>query len=264
MPVGPVINPFPPTSSFFPIIMKANLAKCLALMAVLTTAGHAATIIWGSEFGANLFNSHGAVLDGSYIYELGAFDSMFTPNAQNTASWYAHWNTFDKTNYSTDYGGFTSSATMDRFYGTSNGTGVKMTTTTTSFAGLDAYVWIRSVDQPVVGSEVLLARPAADWKFPELTPQPPVTSPQDNNCCDETTPLRWSVSNLSVSSLAPVYGYQGPDGGGRQGNGEASVPVVSGGSYAQTASFVPEPCSSMMILVLGMLALLDRRRSWIG
>ncbi|MEI6654339.1 MAG: hypothetical protein WCP45_06190 [Verrucomicrobiota bacterium] len=244
--------------------MKANLAKCLALMAALTTAGHAATVIWGSEFGANLFNSQGAVLDGSYIYELGAFDSTFTPSAQNTAYWYAHWNTFDSTTYSTDYGGFTSSATMDRYNGTSNGNGVKMTGATSGFAGLDAYLWIRSVDQPVAGSEVLLARPAADWKFPELTPQPPVTSPQDNNCCDENTPLRWSVSNLSGSSLAPVYGYQSPDAGERQGYGGANVPEVSGGSYGQTSSFtvVPEPCSSVMMLVLGALALLDRRRLW--
>ena len=71
--------------------MKANLAKCVAVMAVLSVTGHATTIIWGSEVFSDLLDSKGAIMGDTYIFELGAFKPGFTPNLSNKEQWAANW-----------------------------------------------------------------------------------------------------------------------------------------------------------------------------
>jgi hypothetical protein len=218
-------------------------------MAVLTASGQAATIIWGSEVYSDLLDSKGTVMDSTFSFELGAFDNGFTPTLGNLGSWSAHWNVFDGAifNEADDY--FTSKADL-----LANGTSTSPETllrTITSFAGRPAYLWIRNAEVPVEGTEVLLTR-ASNWTF--LT-----SPPSDANCCDEALPLQWSVSDLAKTEV-PVYGYQKTSGGDRQGTGIITYTGdYPSGAYLQSAS-VPEPGGSVLVLVLGLLAVHDRRR----
>ena len=72
------------------------------------------------------------------------------------------------------------------------------------------------------------------------------------------------MSDLGASDV-PLYGYQNNTYTNPVGTGDVYSP--GGGfssTYLQTATYIPEPCSSVMMLMLGAMALLGRRRSWIG
>jgi len=229
--------------------MKPNPSKIIAVIAALTTAGHAQTINWGSDVMSNLLDSKGATMGDTFVFELGAFNSGFVPSQDNLASWFGNWHAFDTAAYAPEMGYFTASVDMQ-----ANGTSSPTATVpaTPSFANLNAYLWVRNSNvADSASSEWLLVRDTS-WVFP--VPR----------CCDPTLPLEWSVSDLTPSDV-PVYGYQKTPDGSRVGTGDVTyTPSYPTGSYLQTGSFsaVPEPCSAVMVLVLGVLGLTDRRRSW--
>ncbi len=72
-----------------------GLGVALLLLFVATTPAKASTLFWGSRFNDVLLDSAGNALDASYTFELGAFDSSFTPTAFNLEQWAANWNVFD-------------------------------------------------------------------------------------------------------------------------------------------------------------------------
>ena len=252
--MDPLIAPMSPMNFslnqriFLP--MKAILLRSAAALSLLTAAAHGQSINWGSEAFSTLVDSHGNTIGQSgYVFELGAFNSGFTPTSNNLMSWFANWRVYDTADYSSENGYFTGA--VDMF---DNGTSTELGTP--SFAGLDAYIWIRNSN---IGenatTEWLLVRNSS-WVFPTPT----------SHCCDPSLPVEWSVSDLSSTDL-PKYGGQG----GTEGltNTPYSTPgpgLVTDrettGTYLQTYTFVPELSSSVLIMVLGVLGLLDRRRAW--
>ena len=115
------------------------------------------------------------------------------------------------------------------------------TASTLSFAGLDAYIWIRNDDNPVPGTEWLLTR-ADNWTFPVV----------GGDCCN-TEVIEWAVSDLDSGNV-PVWGRQNDV----IGSGEFSSTSTTG---LQTFTFVPEPSSALLAAVAGGFLVLRRRRS---
>ena len=243
--------------SFNPIqFMKASHLRNIALAAVMTTSVHAQTIDWGSDVDSVFIDSQGYTLGTGYTFELGAFDSGFDLAKNPLATWFAHWNVFDAAAYDATNGYFTGTAQM-LVTGLSNSPDLRMSSdttdpNTTSFSGLEAYLWIRNDSTTMEkwgGSEWLLVR-SADWFFPTY------------GCCNPALLLEWSVSDLLPANV-PLYGWQKSPGSDQVvGKVDTTFTSSSSGGFLQTGTYLPEPSSAVMVLVLGAMAVLDRRRRW--
>jgi hypothetical protein len=207
--------------------MKALIAKLILLILVLGAGmAHSQTLDWASLTQSTIVDSQGDPLDNTFIFELGSFDTGFTPSESNHGDWAANWRVFDTADYSYD------PINLGYFTGTQNVQDVP--DYVNMFQGLQAYIWIHDA----TNTESFLAS-ATTWTFPALDP----------DCCPNGEVTQWSVSNLGTD--APVWGSQlGNDGGGDYTPGFYDI---------QTA--VPEPASSLLILFGGSLALLRRRRA---
>lgn len=245
-------------------LMKANLLFNLVLLSALSTLSHAAvTINWGSETFSEILDSHGVALDNSYVFQLGVFSTTtglgevpYVPELRSLTDWAGHWKVFDQADYDVlvdgdgkSWGTFSSHPVlMDD--GTSDSS---FATAGFNFTGLDAYLWIYKPGEAALGGENLLVR-AAGWEFPATS-----------ECCGTTLPLDWSVSDLTVGDV-PTLGHQ-KGSGSIVAVGAGDSPYTGSSDSAigalQTGTFVPEPGSALLVLLLGMMAVLDRRRVWI-
>lgn len=238
----------PPCFMKIPLTVLAALAWLVAGQPV-----RAQTIDWGSEALSDLVDSSGRTLDNSYVFELGAFESGFTPTATNVNEWSAHWSTFDRAGYdgfedvdhngiddNEMFGNFASSVQMQAGGHSSN---PAYTNLGLDFQDLDAYLWIRNGSTPEPGTEWLLAR-AEEWRFPTY-----------DNCCDDPSlipSIQWSVSDLSNTHVTPVWGNQ-------DGHTGAGVVTDTALHTLQTA-LVPEPSAAWLVALGGLAAVLRRRR----
>jgi hypothetical protein len=205
---------------------------------------------WTVPAGAQTFNWHNAVfdtvvdsdgdaLDGTFVFELGAFADGFVPIPENVDEWSSNWLVFDRADYNPTLGYFAGAVEM-----LSDGTSssAEMTPGAPSFEGELAYIWIRNNDAAAPGSEWLLLSDE-NWVFPMAL----------NECCGNGLPIEWATSDLDSGDV-PLYGGQG----GVEGPG-VFTPVP--GAVLQTATFiVPEP-SVAACLVLASCGLLRRRRA---
>lgn len=235
--------------------MKFILPKLLLMLALLML-GHSLarsqTLVWGSpmspDFTSRLSDSEGNPLDDTFVFEIGTFDGGFEPTTQNVATWATNWRAFDAASfaegtYDPATGYVTGTADMNPS-GFSNSPDAS--SGSFSFAGMQAYLWVRNSSSPVPGTQWALVR-ATNWTFPAADPE----------CCPGQLPVVWSVSDLS--NEVPVFGgQQGIEGGGYRS-------VLSGTSYLQTHTFqgysvVPEP-SSFLLAGFGAWLLARRRRN---
>jgi hypothetical protein len=207
---------------------------------ILGSSLNAQTLDWGSQAFSALVDSKGNSLDETFVFELGSFAAGFTPTESNVGSWLVNWSVFDRANYSQENGVFTGQTNM-----LDNGTSdsIHLTQGALSFEGFAAYIWIRKGDLPIEGSEWMVVR-STEWTFPTANP----------GCCDNETPVQWSVSDLA-SSDTPLWGHQN----GVNGSG---VFTSVGGPYdLQTFTFVPEPSSAVLAALAGGFAMIRRRRT---
>ncbi len=220
--------------------MKALLAHLIAPVVLMLAAstGHAQTINWSSLTQSTIVDSQGNPLDGTYVFELGAFNASFVPTDANLAQWAANWHAFDTGAYAYD------PPTGSYFTGSESAQNV--TNYPSIFEGMAAFVWIRNT----TFTETFLASagpqtgpPAtAAWVFPALDP----------GCCPNGEVTTWSVSNFGGDT--PTYGSQ-------LGNDSSGVFVPSTGSpYDIQLHVVPEPSALVLIATFSSLILLRRRR----
>lgn len=217
--------------------MQSIVTRVLSLVALLTLAAHAQTINWGSEAFSDLRDSEGTAWDNAYVFELGAFNAGFDASEGTEQDWLANWNVFDRASYSEANGYFTGTTQMQDD-GTSNSPW--LTSGAPSFAGLEAFIWIRKGDLTVPGSEWLVMH-ASTWVFPTPT----------LGCCDNNLPTEWSVSDLTAE--VPKWGRQGTVEG-------PGAHTYSGSSTLQTFTFVPEPSSALLTALATTVLLLRRNR----
>ncbi|MEY3897400.1 MAG: hypothetical protein RLZZ214_2921 [Verrucomicrobiota bacterium] len=207
-----------------------------AFCTVAATSIQAQTLNWGNEVFGDLSDSNGGELDNTFVFELGSFFSGFVPTESNVDLWVSNWQVFDRASYNPDIEYFTSTVYVRNDVTSSN-----PTASTLSFAGLDAYIWVRNDDNPVEGTEWLLTR-ADNWTFPVV----------GGDCCN-TDVVEWAVSDLDPTNV-PVWGRQND----LPGSGEFTSTGTTG---LQTFTFVPEPSSALLAAVAGGFAVFRRRRS---
>ena len=193
---------------------------------------------WGHVIGAPVVDSSGLAIDDAFVFELGAFADGFVPDDENVDEWISNWRVFDRASYDAEFGWVPSTALMN-----DDGTSASPHAPSggPSFEGLQAFIWVRNFDTPEEGTEWFLAR-ADDWVFPSAIP----------GCCDNGTPLDWSVSDLDTGDT-PLWGSQG----GVPGWGVVSNP----GSFTiQTYTFVPEPGRFLMTVMAAALFFRRKRQ----
>ena len=210
--------------------MKHSFAKLCCLIFLLAAVKvQSQTLNWASLTGSEIVDSHGDPLDGSFIFELGAFTNGFVPDETNIGSWETQWHVFDTAEYSYTPGG------LGYFTGTQDVQNVPAYSS--MFEGLRAYIWIRND----TNTEHFLATTSSElWKFPLLVP----------GCCPNGEGATWSVSDLNAD--APVWG-------GQMGNEGFGDHFVSGSFDIQTY-VVPETSSSLLTMLGLGLCIVRRRR----
>ena len=116
-------------------VVPAAFAFAVALalagwVSVVSGELRAAQIDWSSAAFADNFTSAGGMarLDGSFIFELGAFEPGFVPAAENVSEWAGKWRVLDRTAYNATTRFFASSALLE------SNTGAFAT-------GRQAYIW---------------------------------------------------------------------------------------------------------------------------
>lgn len=210
-------------------------------MAVLTATGHSQTIVWGNDLSQTkiLLDSPGNNLSSvSFTFELGTFATstgeLWTPNSDNMDAWFSHWYMFG------------SSYMSDETFQVEAESVVKKTDIV--FFGKPAYMWIRN-SKPLSGggSEWLLVE-SATWDFPA-----------PKNCCNNADTWTWHVEDLKIAEIVPLDGAQQ----GYKGSGEYNYienPIALQTAYPS----LPEPSSAVMVVVISLSALVDRRRRWVS
>ena len=238
-----------------------KMLRILPLVLVLGTPVSAAQINWGCEVDSVFLDSMGQPLNAQFAIQLGYFESVlgvpFVPTASNASQWSAQWKIFDQATYYPDnaagygFGYFTSSASLLANGKSSssfadNDLGV-------DFSNQSAYIWMHNTETPGPTAEWFLGRSAtasgntAAWNFP--------AKPADD-CCD-TAVAEWSMSDLDTGDT-PVYGKQ------KAQTGAGVFTNTTNNSTAQTFTFVPEPSSSLLLALGGVVLTFRRRRPEIG
>ena len=126
-----------------------------------------ANIGWSSDQLKTNLTSTGAVLDGSFDFELGVFAGTFVPTADNTADWAANWHPAQRTVYSSKYTRFATSYSPDD-------------NISPFTVGKAAYIWGFSGD--AFKSEWILFR-ATVWTWPDAS---------------SITTLTWNAKNATA------------------------------------------------------------------
>ena len=222
--------------------MKFLLVLIAALLC-LRPAHAATTIEWGSLRDSFIVDSNGNPLPESFSFQLGYFQTTFTPTVENVYEWADNWVLVNQAGYDQytvfdeELGYFTSSFSYD-----SNELGLDL-------ENKQAYIWVFNSQTPSVHTEWFLAT-ATEWVFPAGV----------DDCCNNNPPnVQWSISDLDP--VTPLWGAH---------LGNASLPGEFGGIYddadpnagtydLQTFTFVPEP-SSVLLLAMGACGLVLRRR----
>ena len=249
--------------------MKKSTLLLLATLAISAPAARAAGIGWGNNaFDSDpnsgnplpMYNSQGGLLDNSFSFELGTWNTGFTPTAANVASWAANWNVISSA-FAPGTNGWLSLDSTDpnvndpaqnpQYFTrqiTFNANGTVQGGSGSIFHTNDqAYLWVfnnktldGTTEWALVTDGSVGATPDDVWHVPD----PSGTL---------NLPVNW---NLSTADTAVYGSVNGLTGAGDQA-------VNPGADRLQTfgvASVVPEPGSALLLMLAGAAVHLRRRR----
>lgn len=189
-----------------------------------------------------------------FVFELGAFNSGFTPLSENLSEWADNWQTFEVAQIAADPGVF------GTLFGIQGGMTVDGMTVSEhpqadvefNFSGLDAYLWIKNGTDLVQGTEWFLGR-SDTWVFPD-------TGLFDTGCssCPGETPVNWSTSNFASNTISddvPLFGNQS----GVLGQGVFTTTENEMEDFTlQTFGVVPEPSTIILPAIIGLCVFFRR------
>jgi hypothetical protein len=152
---------------------RRSTASLLGLLASvtlgLTASLSASTVFWESTVGSVMVTSTGAPLDGYFSFEMGTFNSGFTPTWENFAQWESNWNVIDRvydpTPENPNDGDPQGWNTLDRFYAatvqlepTGESNSPEANPTHQFLMGEQVYLWVFNDKAQVPGTEWALMR----------------------------------------------------------------------------------------------------------
>ena len=221
-------------------IQRLTSAAALALFSAAGTV-NAQTVHWGNALLDTLIQSDGTDITAAdgFTFQIGVFQSGFTPTSANPDNWLANWRPLDGASFN-DGANFYSSTFQiipdsgDPQYGISNSPeahpGLRIQ------AGQQLWMFVYNNTNMDTTTELFLAG-AGTWSLPAIA----------------NTQMNMPVNyRLSQALSTPVFGGSNDTRGG----GNYSVPP---GTFAlQTATFVPE--SSTVVFTAAVLALAGMRR----
>lgn len=206
------------------------------------------TVSWGSSFNDLLFTSTGQPLDESFIFEVGTFATGFLPTLHNSNQWDANWKVLDRAVQPASEGW---NVPQQFFVGTvehlpdGRSDSLAADPADVFLMGETVYLWVYNSKAIVPGSEWalvtdsdLLGNLANLWRIPD--PGDPVGTSYD-----------WQLLDADTVILGGVNGIQGA--------GDFSVDP---GTFSLQTHVVPEPGSSLLVLLGFAGALLSRRSAF--
>jgi len=257
--------------------MKKHILILIATLAFTATSARASGINWGNNaFGQvqtgtdgsgnpiyttePLYNSTGGLLDNSFTFELGTWNTGFTPTTANVTSWASNWNVLSTASSTSspltwlsldpgssgvndpnqNYQFFQSSASFNTNGTVQPGGHVFQT-------GQQVYLWAFNSQAAVATSEWALVTdvngagsPSNAWTVPDPT----------NTVAQ---PVTWSLYDADTAVFGALNGV----------TGAGNQSVAPSGPYAlQTYNLigvVPEPGSALLVLLAGVAFRLRRR-----
>ena len=221
--------------------MKTRVLHLLFVALLLaSSAARGSGVGWGnSPFDSlSLYDSTGALLDDTYVFELGTFGG-FVPLISNIDLWAANWKLLDSAQ-APDTSGWNSAAKYftSSFTFETDGTVQGLAGSSLFTTGEQAYLWVRSGDEwALVTDNTVGVGPDNIWQLP---------NPADSL----GQPLTW---NLNSATTAIIGGVNGIQGGG-------DYTADPGSTMRLQTHVVPEPGSALLILVAGCLARLRRSK----
>lgn len=160
-------------------IQVPSLFLVIAVLVFLVGTAAARQINWRSITGKENVTSEGSALTSGFVFELGCFDSGFTPTALNTSDWASHWASIDRTPYRESDAAFSTAYVVS--------SGLPPTT-----AGKKAYIWGYNTDG--IADEWILVR-KSNWTWP---------SPSASSL-----PLTWVITSSSLDVVVGAVGASG-------------------------------------------------------
>jgi hypothetical protein len=217
--------------------MKKLLTLVFALIAV---SAPARTISWRSGIGDTLVDSGGLSLTDAFIFELGAFDAGFTPDATNYGEWESRWHAFGQATYEPLLGNgwepgaqyFTKDTTVLGGQLSSESPPLASYAFT---AGMQAFLWVYDSKTVAPTSEWALVG-GSTWNFP-------------SSDLLNLTPVVWELNSADRTIW----------GGANDIRGDGLYTALPGSFDLQTAA-VPEPAGLILVGLAGWGFGLRRRR----
>ena len=224
------------------------LALVVLLGWCLAQPARGSTVVWGSSFNDLLYTSTGQTLDQSFIFEVGTFTSGFLPTIHNSDQWDANWKVMDRAVHPAAEGwNVAKQYFVSSFEHLPDGTSDSLAANPSDvfLMGESVYLWVYNSKAIVPGSEWalvtdsdLLGNLANPWRIPD--PGDPVGTSYD-----------WQLLDADTVILGGVNGIQGA--------GDFSVDP---GTFSLQTHVVPEPGSSLLVLLGFAGALLSRRSAF--
>jgi hypothetical protein len=217
--------------------MKKLITLVFALIAV---SAPARTISWRSGIGDTLVDSGGLSLTDAFIFELGAFDAGFTPDATNYGEWESRWHAFGQATYEPLLGNgwepgaqyFTKDTTVLGGQLSSESPPLASYAFT---AGMQAFLWVYDSKTVAPTSEWALVG-GSTWNFP-------------SSDLLNLTPVVWELNSADRTIW----------GGANDIRGDGLYTALPGSFDLQTAA-VPEPAGLILLGLAGWGFGLRRRR----
>lgn len=225
--------------------MKTTRIFLLAAASVLACShAHASGVDWSSPLfdSQQMIDNSGNLLDSSFTIELGTFATGFVPTASNTSSWQSNWKMLSRADTSNGQwvpnDPFFGSYFTNSFYFNADGTVANLAGSATFTANEQAYIWVYSNNEWALVTDNSPGTTGDDiWRLP---------NPSDAN----GFPTTWYLNTADTAIVGGVNGIQ-------SGTPYAYDP---GTNFRLQTAVIPEPGTSLLVLMLGGLLQLRRHK----